>query len=153
MKKALVLVAAVMLAVAAWPALADQTNSVMVPIQAQNGSGQAGVATLTPTSDGKTKVDIALKGEPDGAVEPAHIHKGPCKTLNPKPSYPLTAISGGKSSTVVDVPISQLQAGTMAINVHESAAAIQNYVACGDIPSGSSMSGGSAPTPAASSGY
>jgi Cu/Zn superoxide dismutase len=150
MKRALISVVAAMVAVAAWPALADQTNSVTVPIQAQNGSNQTGVATLTPTSDGKTKVDIAIKGEPDGAVEPAHIHKGPCKTLNPKPTYPLTAVTGGKSSSVVDAPLSQLQAGTMAINVHESAAAIQNYVACGDIPAAASTGGASAPTPASS---
>jgi hypothetical protein len=149
MKRALISVVAVMVAVAAWPALADQTNSVTVPIQAQNGSNQTGVATLTPTSDGKTKVDIAIKGEPDGAIEPAHIHKGPCKTLNPKPSYPLTPVTGGKSSSVVDAPLSQLQAATLAINVHESAAAIQTYVACGDIPP-AATGGSNAPTPASS---
>src|SRR5271165_1715216 len=143
MKRALLPAAAVIIAVAAWPAFADQ-----------NGSNQTGVATLTPTSDGKTKVDISLKGEPDGAVEPAHIHKGPCKTLNPKPSYPLTAVTGGKSSTVVDVSLAQLQAGTMAINIHESAAAIQTYVACGDIPSSATPGGssGMSATPAGS-GY
>ncbi|HME82575.1 MAG TPA: hypothetical protein VKF82_10910 [Candidatus Eremiobacteraceae bacterium] len=154
MKRALLPAAAVIIAVAAWPAFADQMGSVTVPIAAQNGSNQTGVATLTPTSDGKTKVDISLKGEPDGAVEPAHIHKGPCKTLNPKPSYPLTAVTGGKSSTVVDVSLAQLQAGTMAINIHESAAAIQTYVACGDIPSSATPGGssGMSATPAGS-GY
>ncbi len=152
MRRALLAMTAIIVAVAAWPALADQTTSVTVPIAAQNGSNQTGVAVLTPTSDGKTKVDIALKGEPDGAVEPAHIHKGPCKTLTPKPSYALTAIAGGKSSTVVDVPLSQLQAGTMAINVHESATQIQTYVACGDIPPASGGPSGMSATPAGS-GY
>jgi hypothetical protein len=146
MRRAFISMAVVMVAIAALPALADKTNSVTVPILAENGSGQTGVATLTPTSDGKTKVDIALKGEPDGASEPTHIHKGPCKTLTAKPSYALSNVVGGKSTTVVDVPLSQLQAGTYAINAHESATAIQNYVACGDIPSAS------APAPASSSG-
>lgn len=147
MKRALISVTAMMLTLAVWPALADQMTSVSVPIQAQNGSNQTGVATLTPTTDGKTKVDIVMKGVPDGAVEPTHIHKGPCKTLTPKPSYPLSPVTGGKSTTVVDVPLSQLQAGTMAINLHQSATAIQTYVACGDIPPAS------APAPASSSGY
>jgi hypothetical protein len=146
MKRTLIAVAAFAVLVAIVPALADQAKGVMVPIQAENGSNQTGVATLTPTSDGKTKVDIQMKGEPDSATEPAHIHKGPCKTLNPKPSYALTSVSGGKSSTVVDASLSDLQAGTYAINLHESGAAIQNYVACGDIPS--TM----APAPASSSG-
>jgi hypothetical protein len=145
MQKALISLAAVAVLAAVLPALADQmSGSVTVPILAQNGSGQTGVATLTPTSDGKTKVDIAIKGEPDGASEPTHIHKGPCKTLTAKPSYPLTPVAGGKSSSVVDVPLSQLQGGTFAINLHESSTAIQNYVACGDIPSTS------APAPASS---
>jgi len=147
MKKSLVSMAAVFVALAVLPALADQSTSVSVPIVAQNGSGQTGVATLTPTTDGKTKVDIVMKGAPDGAVEPTHIHKGPCKTLTPKPSYPLSPVTGGKSTTVVDVPLSQLQAGTMAINLHQSSTAIATYVACGDIPPAS------APVPAASSGY
>jgi len=123
--------------IATWPAMADQASqpgSVQVPIAAQNGSNQTGVATLTPTSDNKTRVDITLTGEPDGASEPAHIHKGPCKSLDPKPTYPLTSVAGGKSTTVVDVPLSQLQTGSLAINLHESASAIQNYVACGNIP-------------------
>jgi len=134
MQKALISLAAVAVLVAVLPALADQAKPVTVKILAQNGSNQAGVATLTSTADGKTKVVIVLDGEPTDSVEPAHIHKGPCKTLNPKPSYPLTPVTGGKSTTVVDVALGELQAGTMAINIHESAKAIQNYVACGDIP-------------------
>jgi Cu/Zn superoxide dismutase len=123
--------------IAAWPAMADQSSqavSVQVPIAAQNGSNQTGVATLTPTSDNKTRVDITITGEPDGASEPAHIHKGPCKSLDPKPTYPLTVVAAGKSTTVLDVPLSQLQTGSLAINLHESASALQNYVACGNIP-------------------
>lgn len=146
MQKALISLAAVAVLVAVLPALADQAKPVTVKILAQNGSNQAGVATLTSTADGKTNVVIVLDGEPTDSVEPAHIHKGPCKTLNPKPSYPLTPVTGGKSTTVVDVALGELQAGTIySINVHESAKAIQNYVACGDIPS-------TAPAPASSSG-
>lgn len=44
------------------------------------------------------------------------------------------------SVTDVNVSIQDLLAGTYAINVHESMANIQNYIACGDI-TGSSMMG------------
>ncbi|HZV79675.1 MAG TPA: hypothetical protein VFF60_08670 [Candidatus Binatus sp.] len=159
MHKLSIVIAAAAIAVGGYPVLADQSMpaAVTVPIAAQNGSGQTGVATLTATSDNKTKVDISMNGEPSGANEPAHIHPGPCKTLNPAPKYPLNPIVNGKSSTVVDVPISSLQTGAMAINVHESSAAIQNYVACGNIASAANTApaapSGNQPMPAPSSTY
>jgi len=137
MRTTLSALVAIATAMAAWPAMADQPSqpgSVQVPIAALNGSNQTGVATLTPTSDNKTRVDITITGEPDGANEPAHIHKGPCNTLDPKPTYPLTSVAAGKSTTVVDAPLSQLQTGSLAINLHESGSALQTYVACGNIP-------------------
>jgi len=158
MHKLSIVIAAAALVTGGYPVLADQSMpaAVTVPIAAQNGSGQTGVATLTAAGD-KTKVDITMNGEPSGANEPAHIHPGPCKTLNPAPKYPLNPIVNGKSSTVVDVPISTLQSGTMAINVHESSAAIQNYVACGNIASASNSApaapAGNQPMPGPSSTY
>ena len=137
MRTTLSAMVAIATVIAAWPAMADQSSQpapVQVPIAAQNGSNQTGVATLTPTTDNKTRVDIAITGEPAGATEPVHIHKGPCSSLDPKPTYPLTSVAGGKSTTVLDVPLSQLQTGSLAINLHESASALQNYVACGNIP-------------------
>ena len=150
MQKTLTAIATLTLAIAAVPALAaDQpmrSSAVTVPIAQQNGSSQTGTATLTPTADGKgTKVDIELKGEPDGATEPAHIHLGTCSKLDPAPKYPLSSIVGGKSASTVDVPLAQLQASPLAINVHQSAAALQTYVACGNIPASTT----SAPAPPA----
>src|SRR5215472_10570085 len=76
MHKLSIVIAAAAIAVGGYPVLADQSMpaAVTVPIAAQNGSGQTGVATLTATSDNKTKVDISMNGEPSGANEPAHIH-------------------------------------------------------------------------------
>lgn len=111
-----------------------QAMKVTIPIQALNGSNQAGTATLTGTADNKTQVDIALKGEPAAASEPAHIHPGPCTKLNPKPAYPLTSVSGGTSTTVIDAPLKALMSGPLSINVHESTANLSKYVACGDLP-------------------
>jgi hypothetical protein len=84
-------------------------------------------------------------------AHPAHIHEGTCDTLG-SVVYPLTdvglapAADGATSEpmmmhasevltsvTVVDVSLDDLLAGEFAINVHESAENIQNYVACGEI--------------------
>jgi len=108
--------------------------TVFVQLQPQNNSGQTGTATLTAAGD-KTQVVIALNGMPPNAQEPAHVHPGTCAKLNPKPVYPLTTIAGGQSASTIDVPLSTLQSGTFAINVHESTTNIGTYVACGNIPS------------------
>jgi hypothetical protein len=116
----------------------QSAGTVTVPIGAVGSSAQTGTATLTGTTDGKTQVVIALNGEPAGATEPAHIHPGTCgKGLNPKPVYGLNPVSNGTSTTMVDVPLDKIQTGGFAINVHESAANIANYVACGNIPAAS----------------
>jgi hypothetical protein len=105
-----------------------------VTIVPLGNSGQSGTATLTSTPDNKTQVIIALQNEPASAVEPAHIHLGTCAKLNPKPVYGLNSVTNGTSTTVVDAPLSKIEAGGYAINIHQSAANIGTYVACGDIP-------------------
>lgn len=65
-------------------------------------------------------------------------------TASPEPadetgSTPAASAEGGsaevvaESTTTVDVPLSDIISGEHAINVHESAENIQNYIACGDI--------------------
>lgn len=108
--------------------------SVTVPFQAIGNSGQTGSATLTATADNKTQVVIALTGTPAGAQEPAHIHQGTCNKLDPKPTYPLTTVTAGASTTIVPVPLKSLQTGGYAINVHQSTTNIGTYVSCGNIP-------------------
>lgn len=108
-------------------------GTIIVPLQAIGGSNQTGSATLTSAGD-KTNVVIALNGVAGDAVEPAHIHQGSCAKLNPKPAYPLTSVAGGQSATTLNVPLSALQTGGFAINVHQSTTNISTYVACGNIP-------------------
>ncbi len=103
-----------------------------IDLAAQNGSGETGYAMLTPHGKG-TLVQIHLPGGPAGVAQPAHIHRGTCVKLNPKPAFVLSPVKGGSSSTVVPVSIQTLLASPMAINVHESAKDIRKYVACGDI--------------------
>jgi hypothetical protein len=102
-----------------------------IPIKPLNDSGESGSATLTDTKAG-LKVVLSIKGAPASA-QPAHIHKGSCAKLDPKPWYPLTSVVGGKSTTVVKgVTIGEI-IGKSAINVHKSPTDIATYVACGDV--------------------
>ena len=116
------------------PAVAQTaTGSVVtVTMNAQNGSGEDGSATLTQTGDG-VEVNIMLKNG-TAAGQPAHIHPGTCANLNPAPQYMLTSVTNGMSKTMVKgVTLAQLTSGSFAINVHKSTADLGTYVSCGDI--------------------
>src|SRR5512134_1396639 len=78
---------------------------------------------------------------------PVHIHSGTCDNLGDV-VVPLTdiklntagesfgfgsAVPVEESETDVAITMSNLLASPHAINAHESADAIQNYIACGDI--------------------
>jgi hypothetical protein len=133
---------------AADSATTPQMAPVVVQIAPQSDSKQTGTATLTSTSDNKTQVVVAVNGEPAGAQEPAHIHQGSCKNLNPKPAFPLSSIVDGKSTTIVDAPLATLQTGQFAINAHQSTTNLAVYVACGDIPSAAGAAAPSTPNTA-----
>jgi hypothetical protein len=113
---------------------AAATKAVVVQINAQNGSGEHGIATLIQGPSGLI-VKVKLMGAPAGVGQPIHIHPGTCAALNPAPKYPLTLMMDGASETTLPtVKLADLQTGGFAINVHQSTTAIANYVACGDIP-------------------
>jgi hypothetical protein len=100
-------------------------------ISPQNGSGESGTAMLTQAGD-SLKVKLALTGSK--GEQPAHIHKGTCAKLDPKPAYPLTTVADGMSSTTIkDLKLSMLTSGTYAINVHKSTTDLKDYVACGNL--------------------
>jgi plastocyanin len=85
--------------------------------------------------------------ETSEAPHPAHIHPGTCDDLGDilAPLSDVAAITAGEpqgvaSAVPVEVSLSEVEpalsdllAAPHAINIHESAAAIQNYIACGDI--------------------
>ena len=122
--------------------------AVTVPLHAVNGSGQEGVATISAVSDQETRVVIQLAG---GAVmpQPAHIHAGVCSGIDPKPAYPLDDVVNGRSETTLPIPMARIVEGAyFAINVHKSAAEIDVYVACGDIPVTNVSAQAGAPAPA-----
>jgi hypothetical protein len=132
-------------------------NSISVTMHAQNGSGEDGTATITAKGDADVTVVLKLTNGMSVA-QPAHIHKGTCANLDPKPLYPLTSATNGASTSEVMVSLAELEKGGYAINVHKSAAEASTYVSCGDISammmngssnagstsmSGTTMSGGS----------
>jgi len=97
---------------------------------------------------------VQAQGEEGG--HPAHIHSGSCDTLGDV-IYPLSNVGPGMvtdgtpeaggdtvgatediypvdvSVTTVDAKLSDITNGDTAVNVHESADKIQNYIACGNI--------------------
>ena len=78
---------------------------------------------------------------------PAHIHSGTCADLGDivAPLADVTAITEGEvegsgsavpikvSETEVELPLADILAAPHALNVHRSAEAIEEYIACGDI--------------------
>lgn len=109
-----------------------QDDVVSVKLEAQNNSGQNGIASLTPEGDA-TRVVIEIPTMPAGVSQPAHIHPGRCGKLNKAPKWRLEDIRDGRSVSVVPVPLDVILKDESAINVHKSAAEMQIYVSCGNI--------------------
>lgn len=148
MKKSIVAVGALALFLNAAPALAQ--NSVTVPLNTENSSGETGTATLTAMGN-QTQVVLTMTGGP-ATLQPDHIHAGQCgATLNPVPKYPLTPLVNGKSTTMVPTTLSSLMTGHFAINVHKSPQQGNIYVACGNIPVGTTTASTTTATTATTS--
>ena len=111
---------------------APRKQPVQLRMVAENGSSEAGTATLY---DGVKGLIVKLRlSDPTAPIQPAHIHKGTCDKLDPKPLYPLNAVRDGKSeTTIADVTIAQLQKAPFAINVHKSPTEAAIYVSCGNL--------------------
>jgi hypothetical protein len=146
MKRIFCLVLLATLAVAT-PAAA-QSGTVSVTLAEQNSSGISGTATLTQVG-ADVKVDITVTGMTATGDHPAHIHSGKC----PSPGavvHPLTNVVAGRSTTTLTgVTLASVTDGNHAINLHESATSLANYVACGDIAAAAAEPDTSAPTASA----
>ncbi len=113
---------------AATPAVEER--QVNVTLEELNDSGISGDAELTESDDG-TRVSLMVEGATGG--HPVHIHFGTCDDLG-EVAAPLTDIDeSGMSETTVELTIDELTSEEYAINAHESAENITEYVACGDI--------------------
>jgi hypothetical protein len=123
--------AVVFAAAAAIPivSLPDSGKTVVVTMNALNGSGESGTATLRAKGS-KTVVTIKLSGG-SNIEQPAHFHVGTCEKYEPRPLYPLEDVVNGASTTTLDVPIDKLTGGDLIVNVHKSYADIATQAACG----------------------
>lgn len=96
------------------------------------GSGENGTVTIKEV-DGKVVVSAELTGQPEGTIQPMHIHKGSCPGVGDV-LYPLTSAAMGRSETTLGVTMDELLAQKpIAINVHKSTTQSQVYFSCGDI--------------------
>ena len=125
-------VAVVALTLGACASMSDNKPTT-IKLNAQNDSGQAGTAILTPMAGGKTEITIKVANPPSGVAQPAHVHEGTCANLNKAPKHGLASVMNGTSTTVIDVSLATLMASPNAINVHKSGPEAAIYVACGDI--------------------
>ena len=114
------------------PAAPAHKPPTQVKLAPQNASGESGTATML---DGAKGLIVRLRLEGGGDLkQPAHIHKGTCEKLDPKPAYPLTLVADGKSETTIPgVTLADLAKGSYAINVHKSTTDIPTYVSCGNL--------------------
>lgn len=125
------LAAATLVVVVCAPAPADP-STLSLQLFAQNRPGKTGTATLEQVPGG-VKIVILMADGQNGA-QPIHIHTGTCANLNPIPTYALTDIVNGSSTTTLsDVTLDGLLKGNYVIDVHESSADAARYVACAAI--------------------
>lgn len=122
-------------------AAAPAQETVTITLREQSGSGQSGTAVLRAMGD-QTEVTVNITPSPAGVDQPAHIHEGTCANLNPKPTFPLTPIRDGRSTTTVNAKLTDLLTKPFAINVHKSAQEVSVYVACGEIVAALPRTGG-----------
>lgn len=105
---------------------------ITVALKDVGGSGQSGEAVLTSMGD-KTEVVVSIKAGAAGVAQPAHIHDKDCTTAGAV-KYPLTSVTDGKSTTVINATLAALQASPFAVRVHKSGPEAAIYVSCGEIP-------------------
>jgi len=102
---------------------------VLNPIGASHEGGCA-----TPRGgNGVIFLGIKVMGEPAGAKQPSHIHRGKCGSNGPV-VIPLKDVVGGTS--VTSIPMAKWKTvnhGGYYINIHESADNIPHVVSCANI--------------------
>ncbi len=101
-------------------------------LNAIGGSGESGCATPRG-GNGVVFLGLKVTGEPAGATQPTHIHRGKCGSNGPI-AIPLKNVVNGMSVTTL--PMAKWKTvnhGGYYINVHESADNIPHIVSCANI--------------------
>lgn len=106
--------------------------ALKLKLYAQNRPGETGTVTLEQIPSG-VKIVVKMAGGQNG-TQPIHIHTGTCAKLNPVPTYVLTNIVHGSSTTTIPgITLGDLLKGKYVLDVHESSADIKRYVACAPV--------------------
>ncbi|HYW55091.1 MAG TPA: CHRD domain-containing protein [Dongiaceae bacterium] len=101
-------------------------------LNAVGGSGESGCATPRG-GNGVIFLAIKVTGEPAGAKQPSHIHRGKCGSNGPV-ALPLTPVVNGTSSTTIPMAKWRMfNHGGFYINIHESPDNIPHIVSCANI--------------------
>jgi hypothetical protein len=125
-------VAAATIGAITWGAASAYSSTMNLKLYAQNRPGETGTVLLEQIPGGVTVV-IKVAGGQNG-TQPVHIHTGSCLKLNPIPTYVLTDIVHGSSTTTISgTTLGDLLKGAYVIDVHESSADTERYVACAAI--------------------
>ena len=104
----------------------------VLELQTLNNSGVTGTVRLTSAGEGRTLVEVAAvpNGHPD---MPSHVHPGTCENLVPQPVFPLENVLNGVSRTEIPISMAELEAETVAVNLHHSNGQMEVSVACVDV--------------------
>jgi hypothetical protein len=114
-----------------------------VTMNAENNSGQIGLATFTDRRDG-LEVSITLEQGNDTSPQAVHLHTGRCGDISAKllvhpengKELTLKLLEGGVSKTILkDVRLADLTRGKFeyVVNAHYSKDTTL-YVSCGNLP-------------------
>jgi len=106
------------------------TSEVVVDLVEQDGSGQTGTATFTPSGDETlvTVETVSYLVDP----QPVGMHEGTCAVPGTV-VHELATIEDGISVTTLDEPLGDLRAGGLAIVVAKSRRQPDALVACGEL--------------------
>ena len=114
--------------------LAAAQTAQPAPATVQIGAGReqataTGSVTLTAVGN-QTRVEVNVAGT--NPVMPGHIHSDTCPGAGPV-LYPLQNVMSGKSTTMIDTPLSEVLAKGKSINFHKSPQEAGVYTGCGNI--------------------
>ena len=104
---------------------------VAVHLSPFEGTGQIGSAVLSSVG-GATIIEIEVTPSASEA-QPIHIHAGSCDDVGPV-IHALSNVVNGKSSTTLELPMSEIFDGDVLINVHASFSDSSTYTACSQLP-------------------
>ena len=105
--------------------------AVVFPPNAGGTPTVSGGATLTEV-DGKTVVVIAVVSSGTEALA-ASIQAGTCASRTPEMAYRLTDVTGGASTTTLDVSLATLTSTPYVINISVLGSETESSITCGEI--------------------